>query len=297
MERVRGPESESLEFKTRLPPAAEIARHLAALANSAGGLFVVGVDERHGTIGVEDPERVARRIVYAAQTVSPSLHPTLWLHRIEDGRAAVIAEVKPIAGEGPYAPRSGAVVKRNERGETVPLSVDDFRTVYAKRVFAGAASQSPEPVLTAALNEQLATMQNHLDTLVEEATEAAEERARQAERFAELQEESRRAADERARQAEERAAAADERVRQADERVRQADERAEQANERAEQADERVQARGGRREARVRAEILKALTRRYSEDRRFRSRLFDMLVSGVIGAFLGVVATALLGSE
>jgi len=45
-------ESETVEFKTFLPPDNVIARDLIAFANTRGGILIVGVDDRGAVLGL-----------------------------------------------------------------------------------------------------------------------------------------------------------------------------------------------------------------------------------------------------
>jgi len=61
-------ESESVEFKLRDPPAAVVARNVAAFANSRGGILLLGVSDRGELLGVGDgamsrvQEAIGRRV-------------------------------------------------------------------------------------------------------------------------------------------------------------------------------------------------------------------------------------------
>jgi predicted HTH transcriptional regulator len=72
-ELVRLPESDTLEFKTRLPDLQTVSRLVASLANTKGGYLIVGVREGGEVIGLANPERDQRILDSAAQRVSPAV--------------------------------------------------------------------------------------------------------------------------------------------------------------------------------------------------------------------------------
>jgi hypothetical protein len=53
---MQGGESETVEFKRRLPPSSIVARHLAAFANTSGGTLIIGVDDRGYSRGLTRAE-------------------------------------------------------------------------------------------------------------------------------------------------------------------------------------------------------------------------------------------------
>jgi len=72
-ELVRLPESDTLEFKTRLPDLQTVSRLVASLANTKGGNLIVGVREGGEITGLANPERAQRILQSAAQRVSPAV--------------------------------------------------------------------------------------------------------------------------------------------------------------------------------------------------------------------------------
>jgi len=75
LELLRTPEGKALEFKRDLSSRKGIVRSLVAFANSAGGVLLVGVDDRTGHVrGVEKPLDVVETL---ANIVSDSIAPRL----------------------------------------------------------------------------------------------------------------------------------------------------------------------------------------------------------------------------
>lgn len=65
-------ESETVEFKTAIPPAPILAKTLAALANTRGGVLLLGVDDRESprVVGV-DADRAEVVVQHAAAMLQP----------------------------------------------------------------------------------------------------------------------------------------------------------------------------------------------------------------------------------
>jgi predicted HTH transcriptional regulator len=72
-ELIRLPESDTLEFKTRLPDLQSVSRLVSSLANTRGGNLIVGVREGGEVIGVTNPERAQTVLANAARRVSPAV--------------------------------------------------------------------------------------------------------------------------------------------------------------------------------------------------------------------------------
>jgi predicted HTH transcriptional regulator len=53
---IAGGESETVEFKTRLPPDDIVAKHLVAFANVKGGVLLIGVGDDGKAIGLTNGE-------------------------------------------------------------------------------------------------------------------------------------------------------------------------------------------------------------------------------------------------
>jgi predicted HTH transcriptional regulator len=90
------PESETLEFRAGLPSADEIAKIVAAFANTAGGTLVVGFDERHPErSGLSHPGVAAGHIREWIQThVVPVPQFRIEALTLESGRTLVVVQVQ-----------------------------------------------------------------------------------------------------------------------------------------------------------------------------------------------------------
>lgn len=110
---VNAGESETLEFKTALPDPAQIARHLAALANARGGSLVLGASEQGGAphvVGV-DADRAEIYVGKAVQFLEPP--PAVSTTRTFVGTEEVVV-VEVAAGRGLTLAPGGLFVRTGE---------------------------------------------------------------------------------------------------------------------------------------------------------------------------------------
>ena len=125
---LRQPESDRLEFKLAVSDQREIAKQLSALANTEGGLLVLGVREGGDVVGLEDVERAEATIRMAVQKVSPTIEVGTECFSI-DNRSFVIATVTkgeelPHTVSGQAYQRVGdRVVRLSETGRTLEFDV------------------------------------------------------------------------------------------------------------------------------------------------------------------------------
>jgi hypothetical protein len=109
-------EGSRIEFKSGLPRASKVARTLAAFANTRGGAFLVGIDDRGRIVGAPKPRATAAALrEIAREHVRPPLALQVRTLRI-DGLPVVAAEV----GLSPDRPH--AVRRENDALET-PIRV------------------------------------------------------------------------------------------------------------------------------------------------------------------------------
>ncbi len=90
---MRGGESATLEFKVTCPIPWKIGRVIASLANSAGGLILVGVDDTGGIVGVDDPQKEIGVLELAIEYCDPrpAISTKVVQHDLKD---IVICEVE-----------------------------------------------------------------------------------------------------------------------------------------------------------------------------------------------------------
>ncbi|MCB9182758.1 MAG: ATP-binding protein [Flavobacteriales bacterium] len=114
-------EDETIEFKTVVPRADIIARHLAAFANGEGGYLIFGVDNLGGVVGV-DEAKVRARVTDARALVQGPIELQIKTFRF-DGKDVSVGIVSPARGIVSVA---GGFYQR--RGDTiVPMSAENLR--------------------------------------------------------------------------------------------------------------------------------------------------------------------------
>lgn len=140
--RVR--ESKTLEFKRELPPRREgslkVLAGVTALANSAGGDFVIGVGEEDGVaksvlgIEVESVDAYARTLDQVLSAyVDPPL-PPFDIHPVKcaEGRWAFVIRT-PRSWTGPHRVTSDNHFYVRTSTSTVPMDVADLRSAFGLR--------------------------------------------------------------------------------------------------------------------------------------------------------------------
>jgi predicted HTH transcriptional regulator len=124
---VAAGEDHGLEFTSVIPPVDQIARHLAAFANTSGGRLLLGIGPPRadgGEVAIRgvDPNRAVNSIIRAAERVKP--RPQVMTEVVPvDGRPVVIADVArtpsvPVITAGVAYVRKGAF--------TTPATADDL---------------------------------------------------------------------------------------------------------------------------------------------------------------------------
>lgn len=97
-------EGSRAEFKLGLPRPEKVARSLCALANTRGGLLVVGVDDLGRARGVTDPAAVQRELRRVARELVEPPVPVRTQRVALEGRAVVVSSV-PLSPDRPHAAR------------------------------------------------------------------------------------------------------------------------------------------------------------------------------------------------
>lgn len=148
---VAAGEDQAVEFKNVIPPVDQIARHLAAFANTSGGRLLLGMgtptaDDAETPIHGADPDRAVNSIICAAERVEP--RPQVKTEVIPvDGRPVVIADVAP-STTVPVMTAGVAYVRKG--AFTTPATAGDIlgRAVQ-KAVIQAPAELSREPLRSA----------------------------------------------------------------------------------------------------------------------------------------------------
>ena len=101
---IKGGETNTVEFKAAAPRPVEMAERLCGMANTQGGIIIIGVeDSKHKIVGVPD-DRMAMTIDTILRAARQNVKPVLVLDPAEpeiyevDGKQLVIATVPPRRG-------------------------------------------------------------------------------------------------------------------------------------------------------------------------------------------------------
>jgi predicted HTH transcriptional regulator len=113
LELISAGESETVELKTALPSPAILARYLAAFANTAGGILIVGVKEPDVVVGAD--EKRTLQAVERSKSFLSSLVDTEARSILVNGKIVVAITVKPsreiVFGDGQALGRLGHLVR------------------------------------------------------------------------------------------------------------------------------------------------------------------------------------------
>src|SRR5258706_6473845 len=96
LDRIGQPESEQLEYKAVLPPAATVAQLIGSFANTKGGAIVLGVVEDGKDIlinGLSDEFRAVQITRKAIDILSPS-PPVSYDYVVHQGKRLFVIDVK-----------------------------------------------------------------------------------------------------------------------------------------------------------------------------------------------------------
>lgn len=91
---LRQGEGPAVEFKVDFPKQAhDVAKEMAALANSGGGLLLMGIDDEGTPKGIAEPSRAAERLAHIARTCSPPLWPEIDTIRVSKDICVIYAKI------------------------------------------------------------------------------------------------------------------------------------------------------------------------------------------------------------
>src|SRR3990167_5838583 len=95
-------EGKTLEFKQDLSSPKSLLKTLVAFANTAGGILVLGVDDKKNVVGIDDPLSVEEKLTsLIADSIEPFLLPTIKIVN-QKTKSLVLIEVPYLASIGPF---------------------------------------------------------------------------------------------------------------------------------------------------------------------------------------------------
>jgi ATP-dependent DNA helicase RecG len=144
---IRGGEDTYLELKVKLSNTERIAQSLTALANTAGGVIVFGVNDQLRVEGVDYPEEVQAELVrICREDIVPPLVPMIDMVAFDNGRRVVSIEVegkrRPYrTKDGRYYLRIGAE-KREATREELSMWLEEIRPLGYENVAIAEAAET-----------------------------------------------------------------------------------------------------------------------------------------------------------
>ena len=144
---VRGGEDTYLELKVKLSNLEKIAQEVCALANTAGGTVVFGVNDQLRVEGVDDAEAVREELVrLCREQIVPPLVPYIDLIAFDNGRRVVALDVE--GKRRPYQTRDGryfirvGAEKREASREELSALLDEARPLRYENVTVAGADEA-----------------------------------------------------------------------------------------------------------------------------------------------------------
>jgi ATP-dependent DNA helicase RecG len=129
---IRAGEDTFLELKVKLSNSEKIAQEIVALANTAGGIIVFGVNDQLRIEGVDDPESVQEELVrICREDIEPALVPFIDRIAFDNGRRVVALDIE--GKRRPYRTRDGRLYlrigseKREATREELSALMDEAR--------------------------------------------------------------------------------------------------------------------------------------------------------------------------
>ena len=147
-------ESDTLEFKSKVPSASVLAREISAFANTKGGQIILGVHEQGQVVGI-DPNHARAIFDEAQKLISPHVSCSIAFPKV-DGKVVAVIELPSMMSPLFNALPSGNVFQR--RGSsTVPIS--------ANHIVAKLKQVIPEQTSDAVTEAHIAKLALSIETL------------------------------------------------------------------------------------------------------------------------------------
>jgi predicted HTH transcriptional regulator len=111
LEIINGGESSKVQFKERLPHQDSLAHELIAFSNSKGGIIIIGVNDKTGTINglsFDEIQQINQQLVnIASQKVYPPVYITTETVTVNDSRLIIVNVEEGLSK--PYKDSNGTI--------------------------------------------------------------------------------------------------------------------------------------------------------------------------------------------
>ena len=154
---LRKGENERVEFKFDIHNPEPLARSISALANAAGGVIIVGADDRGLIVGADIP-KIQQLYERAVQLVGPSASTNF--HVIDLGSPQRLAVISVEKSSGLTLSAAGAF--RRQGSVDRPMSADDVIRALSRTDLSVAAVRDRLAGMIAQLTQRVETMQTEL---------------------------------------------------------------------------------------------------------------------------------------
>ena len=144
---VRGGEDTYLELKVKLSNPERIAQEIIALANTAGGTMIFGVNDQLRVEGVDYPDEVQAELVrICREEIFPPLVPLIDIVSFDNGRHVVALDIegkrRPYrTADGRYFLRIGAE-KREATREELSMWLEEIRPLNYENIAVRGATEN-----------------------------------------------------------------------------------------------------------------------------------------------------------
>lgn len=176
IELIRTGETDTIEFKASIPPVNILCKVIAAFANTHGGVFLLGVHEQHGIVGIMpgDSQKVMQAITHMENP--PKYECT---EVAIDGKTVLAIEIQPNVGKLTHC-QGGLYCRKGDR--ICLMDEDDIRRYY---------QDISQPQEVGQLTSSIALMNKSICKLTEQVQQHQEEVQRHQEEVKEYQEQVR----------------------------------------------------------------------------------------------------------
>jgi predicted HTH transcriptional regulator len=149
LEIINGGESSKVQFKERLPHQDSLAHELIAFSNSKGGIIIIGVNDKTGTIkglSFSEIQQINQHLVnIASQKVYPPVYITTETVTVNDNRLIVVNVEEGLSK--PYKDSNGIIYIKNGSDKRKVTSNDELArllreggSLYAEEILVNGSS-------------------------------------------------------------------------------------------------------------------------------------------------------------